>query len=108
MITINIKRNDKNEIVKFSLEGHAGFAKSGNDIVCAAVSAITNMIIIGFEKLNIVPDFEKNDGGSVSFDIPNDLSKEQNSKIQYLLECMTEEFMDIQKNYGKHVKVNEI
>jgi uncharacterized protein YsxB (DUF464 family) len=63
MITINIKRNDKNEIVKFSLEGHAGFAKSGNDIVCAAVSAITNMIIIGFEKLNIIPRFEKDDDG---------------------------------------------
>ena len=108
MITINIKRNDKNEIVKFSLNGHAGYAESGSDIVCAAVSAITNMIIIGFEKLQIVPDFEKNNDGYISFDIPSDLSKEQNSKIQYLLDCMTEEFMDIQKNYMKYVKVNEI
>jgi len=108
MITINIKRNEKNEIVKFSLEGHAGFAKSGKDIVCAAVSAITNMIIIGFEQLNIMPNFEKNDDGYLSFELPNNLTEEQNSKIQYLLNCMTEEFMDIQKNYMKHVKVNEI
>ena len=108
MITINIKRNDKNEIVKFSLEGHAGFAKSGNDIVCAAVSAITNMIIIGFEKLNIMPEFEKDDDGFLSFELPNDLDLETNQKIQFLLECMTEEFMDIQKNYSKYVKVKEI
>ena len=108
MITINIKRNDKNEIIKFSLEGHAGFAKSGNDIVCAAVSAITNMIIMGFEKLNIVPDFEKNDGGYLSLELPNNLTDEQKGKIQFLLDCMTEEFMDIQKNYKKNVKVNEI
>ena len=108
MITINIKRNDKNEIIKFSLEGHAGYAKSGNDIVCAAVSAITNMIIIGFEKLDIVPNFEKNDDGYLSFELPDNLSKEQNDKIQYLLNCMTDEFMDIQNNYVKHVKVNEI
>ena len=108
MITINIKRNDKYEIVKFSLEGHAGFAESGNDIVCAAVSAITNMIIIGFEKLEIMPDFEKNDDGFLSFEQPNNLTEVQNDKVQYLLECMTEEFMDIQKNYKKHVKVNEI
>ena len=108
MITINIKRNDKNEIIKFSLEGHAGYAKSGNDIVCAAVSAITNMIIIGFEKLNIMPAYERNDDGYLSFELPKDLSEEQNSKIQYLLNCMTDEFMDIQKNYVKYVKVNEI
>lgn len=108
MITINIKRNDKNEIISFSLEGHAGFAESGNDIVCAAVSAITNMIIIGFEKLDIVPSFKKNDGGYLSFDLPRDLSEDQSEKIQYLLACMTEEFMDIQKNYNKYVKVNEI
>ena len=108
MITINIKKNDKNEIIKFSLEGHAGYAKSGNDIVCAAVSAITNMIIIGFERLNIMPSFEKNDDGYLSFELPDNLNEEQNSKIQYLLNCMTEEFMDIQKNYIKHVKVNEI
>ena len=108
MITINIKRNDKNEIIKFSLSGHAGFAKSGNDIVCAAVSAITNMIIIGFEKLNINPRFEKNDDGFLSFELPSNLTNEQNNNIQYLLECMAEEFMDIQKNYVKYVKVNEI
>ena len=108
MITINIKRNDKNEIIKFSLEGHAGYAKSGNDIVCAAVSAITNMIIIGFEKLNIMPNYEKNNDGYLSFELSENLSEEQNDKIQYLLECMTEEFMDIQKNYVKYVKVNEI
>ena len=76
--------------------------------MCAAVSAITNMIIIGFEKLNIMPAYERNDDGYLSFELPKDLSEEQNSKIQYLLNCMTDEFMDIQKNYVKYVKVNEI
>lgn len=108
MITINIKRNDKSDIIEFSLSGHAGFAQSGNDIVCAAVSAVTNMVIIGFEMLNIAPNFEKNDGGYLSFELPNDLPSEQNDKIQYLLSCMVEEFMDIQKNYSKYVRVNEI
>ena len=108
MITINIKRNNKNEIVKFSLEGHAGYAKSGSDIVCSAVSAITNMVIMGFEKLEIIPNYEKNDDGYLSFELPDNLNREQYDKIQFLLECMTEEFMDIQKNYMKYVKVKEI
>ena len=108
MITINIKRNNKNEIIKFSLEGHAGYARSGSDIVCSAVSAITNMIIMGFERLQIMPEFEKDDSGYLSFELPSILSKEQNDKIQFLLECMNEEFMDIQKNYSKYVKIKEI
>lgn len=108
MITINIKRNSENEITKFSLSGHAGYAKSGNDIVCSAVSAVTNMIIIGFEKLEIMPNYQKDDDGFLSFELPDDIPIDRKSKMQFLLECMIEEFMDIQKNYSKYVKVKEI
>ena len=59
MITIKINRNEKNEIVSFSLNGHAGYDVNGKDIVCAAVSAVTNMILIGLnEILNIKLKFE--------------------------------------------------
>ena len=64
MITINIKRNVNNEIVSFTLNGHAGYDVQGKDIVCAAVSAVTNMALIGLgEKLKINLKFEKSDGG---------------------------------------------
>ena len=66
------------------------------------------MIIIGFEKLEIMPDYQKNDDGFLSFELPNNIPEDKNSKMQVLLECMIEEFMDIQKNYSKYVKVNEI
>ncbi|WP_278046303.1 ribosomal-processing cysteine protease Prp [Desemzia sp. C1] len=35
-----LKRTEKMEIASFKVEGHAGFAPSDRDIVCAAVSSL--------------------------------------------------------------------
>lgn len=34
-----------------TVDGHAGYAETGNDIVCAAVSALTQTLIAGIESL---------------------------------------------------------
>ena len=39
MITITVKKR-KNDYVDFRSKGHAGYAEAGQDIVCAAVSAL--------------------------------------------------------------------
>ncbi len=38
-------------LVGFSVSGHAGFADSGNDIVCAAVSTAVNMTANGITEI---------------------------------------------------------
>ena len=43
MITINYFRNGNSH--KLTVDGHAGYSSSGNDIVCAAVSAISWTLI---------------------------------------------------------------
>jgi len=40
MIKISIYQNEESKIIGFRSEGHAGFSHSGQDIVCAAVSAL--------------------------------------------------------------------
>lgn len=40
MIHVTIYQNQKDEYIGFSARGHAGFAESGEDIVCAAVSVL--------------------------------------------------------------------
>lgn len=42
MIIVNMYEDDETGLLeKFSVEGHAGYSSRGNDIVCAAVSALT-------------------------------------------------------------------
>lgn len=49
--------NKKNELItNFTIEGHANFASSGNDIVCAAVSALviaTSNTLSHYEKCEV-------------------------------------------------------
>lgn len=41
MINVTIFKNSKTDILGFHVSGHAGYAASGEDIVCSAVSALT-------------------------------------------------------------------
>ena len=108
MITINVERNANNEIVSFSLNGHAGYNVQGKDIVCAAVSAVTNMALIGLgEKLKLDLKFEKNDGGYLKVELPEDINSDDMIVAQFLLESLVTEYLDIESNYGKYILVKE-
>ena len=108
MITINVERNFNNEIVSFSLNGHAGYDVQGKDIVCAAVSAVTNMALIGLgEKLKLNLKFEKSDGGYLKVGLPEDINKDDMMIAQFLLESLVTEYLDIESNYGKYILVKE-
>ena len=50
MTVITVLYNGDN-IVGFVAKGHSGYAKHGEDIVCAAVSALTQTAYLGLEKL---------------------------------------------------------
>lgn len=108
MITIKVTRNDNNEIIGFSLNGHAGYSENGKDIVCAAISAVTNMTIIGLaEKLKLNIKFERNDGGYLKVELPQVISSDDMIVAQFLLESLVTEYLDIEANFGKYVLVNE-
>ena len=108
MITINVERNVNNEIVSFSLNGHAGYDVQGRDIVCAAVSAVTNMALIGLgEKLKLNLKFEKNDGGYLKVELPENINSDDMMVAQFLLESLVTEYLDIESSYGKYILVKE-
>lgn len=50
MINITIYQNEQNEYTGFRMEGHAGYAEHGQDIVCAAVSALVINTINSMES----------------------------------------------------------
>lgn len=49
MIRIEIIRNKEGRIARFTVEGHANAGPHGEDIVCAAVSALTQTALLGLE-----------------------------------------------------------
>lgn len=50
MIRVSIEKNACDNIVGFTIRGHAGYDESGKDIVCAAVSMLVINTINSIEK----------------------------------------------------------
>ena len=63
MIKFSTVKNTDGSIRQFTVSGHSGFAESGEDIVCAAVSSTVWMTINGIEKQKLARlSYEERDG----------------------------------------------
>ena len=98
MITVTISKH-KNQYRGFSFDGHAGFAKFGKDIVCAAVSVLVLNTYNSIEKFTddaFVGDAAP-DGGHITMKFPEDNSNE----LKLLLDSMVLGLEVIEKQYGR-------
>ncbi|MBE3573837.1 MAG: ribosomal-processing cysteine protease Prp [Firmicutes bacterium] len=56
MVRIEFHRNETNGSIRgFTVCGHAGAGSRGNDIVCAAVSALTQACVLGLQRVLQLP-----------------------------------------------------
>lgn len=47
----------KGVIIGINITGHAGYGEPGKDIVCAAISSTSQMIVLGMQDLSVDFDF---------------------------------------------------
>jgi uncharacterized protein YsxB (DUF464 family) len=90
----------------FEVKGHAGFAKSGKDIVCAGVSAITYTAVDGIKTvLSLDADFIEGQDGFMSLWLSAKLTDEDLQKAYIVLATMYEGMKSIQFKYPKNIKI---
>ncbi|HEY4531622.1 MAG TPA: ribosomal-processing cysteine protease Prp [Kurthia sp.] len=108
MITVEIHSNENRESYGFQISGHAYSGEHGRDLVCAGASAIAfgSVNAIG-ELVKITPGIEQGEeGGFLSVIIdPNDLSPEQNVKLQTILQTMVTQFYTMVASYGDFIEL---
>lgn len=51
MIIVSFFKDDNDNILKYTVKGHAGFAESGKDIVCSAVSILAHTTYVSLLKV---------------------------------------------------------
>jgi Predicted ribosomal protein len=108
MITITIvRRPSDRRIVSFAAEGHANYAKRGEDIVCAGVSAVTVGTVNAIETLTGIRLPYSMRNGWLQSAIPETGAPAADDKVQLLLESMVVMLDTIQQSYGKYVVVRE-
>lgn len=104
MININIVRDKEGFIWEYVVKGHAGYAKNGKDIVCAAVTAIACTGVGALEDIlgiegSIVGD------GYVKCVLPCDIKNDDKQKAKIILDTIVIGFKQIELSYKKYISV---
>ena len=99
MIKISFLYTENENLIGFEFNGHAGFASAGNDIICAAVSALVFTTVNSVEELTgcgfEVEENEKK--GHIYFRLKDESDKD----AILLLKSLRLGVEQIQKTYGK-------
>ena len=106
MTVVEIIYNGNNKIERVTATGHANYSE-GEDIVCASVSTLWQTALLGLLKVvNLDIEYEIDDG-YLTFEIPQDLSYEEDQKVEVILQTLREGLLDIESGYKKFVKMEE-
>lgn len=91
----------------FEATGHTGYAEEGSDIVCSAVSAITQTAAMGItEVLGICAGLDISEG-SLYLILPDDTAQEDFEKAGIILDTMAMGLRSIAATYGDYINISE-
>ncbi len=99
----------KESVIKgFTVTGHAGFAAKGEDIVCAAVSAVTQTALLGMlELLGSKPLWKIEEQGYLECWLPSEITPEEEKKAQIILQTMEFGLRNIQVSHEQFLTVRK-
>jgi uncharacterized protein YsxB (DUF464 family) len=106
MITVTVKKRN-NAYVSFTSSGHAGYAEHGQDIVCAAVSALIINTVNSIEQFtdDVIKAEEKD--GFISFTFQKPITERGTLLMDSLVLGLTE-IEHSYKNRYLTIKVKEV
>ena len=107
MTKINIYRNRK-DIVKFVVSGHTDYKDQGEDIVCAAISALSMNALNGLtDVVGLTVGYEVRDG-YLECILPEMLSREERKSANVLLDALLLSFKNLEKQYREYITIIEL
>ena len=101
MTKIKVFRKD-GHIMGLEVKGHTGLSEEGTDVLCSAVSALTQGALLGLKEVaRVKTEFSTGDG-YLKFNI-----FEHTEKTDAILETMYVSLKDIQTGYKRHIKMED-
>jgi len=107
VITVRVGRAEDGSVISLHTEGHAGFADPGEDIVCAAVTALVVTALIGLKRVAAHPHEGRAGSGKAWCRLLPGGTPESLLKAQAILETTVLGLKDIEKDYKDYVRVTE-
>lgn len=101
MVKVIFFKNQQGEIIRFTASGHTNLSRKGNDILCAAVSALVQGAVIGLECYS-QPGVEKRDESGF---IDVWLGK-KSEVVEAIVNTLFLSLKRIEQEYHKHLQVS--
>jgi uncharacterized protein len=107
MIKIHVERDERGQLERILIKGHAYYDDPGKDIVCAAVSGISVGLVNAVEKLLGVRVHAADDHpGKLDCRVPRDLADPKKiAEVRLLLEAMLVSLHDVADEAPAFVKI---
>ncbi len=105
MIKVVIKRDVSGSIKSMNVDGHAGYAEKGQDIICSAVSVTAYTAAGALEDLAGLSRCYSEEDGHMTISLPSDMTTQQKATAGIILETTAIGFKQIELSYGKYVLV---
>ena len=101
-----VKRSD-GALIGFSSEGHSGYAEAGKDIVCAAISALTQTALAGLKDVAGIPVMFDVDDNRAFIEVLTtpEATDEHIRQAQLLLKTLNEGLQAIQREYPRNLRI---
>ena len=94
--------------VGFEAAGHAMFREAGSDIVCSAVSALTQTAVLGLtELLELELDLSIDEEEGICCRLKPGLTPGQQQQAQLILDTMWIGLRSIEESYAENLRVCE-
>lgn len=88
MIQVDVTRDPTGTILRFRVAGHAGYADRGRDVVCAAVSVLSQAAVLGLEEIVGLEPEVRIEPGLLSCSLPEGLEAGEARRAQDILETV--------------------
>lgn len=107
MVKITFYKDDTGRLTGFRMKGHANFSSKGGDVVCSAVSMLSQTTLLGLSEIvNLKIPYTMRDG-YLCCELPKNISEEQALMAKALLETMRLGIKNIVKRYNRYVDIDE-
>jgi len=103
MTIVTFYHDEHDNYIGFEASGHSGYSKSGNDIVCAGISALLTTLVNSLDELTDAKLFFENDAKSGYMKLM--VEDNNTEKVQLLFKSSQLGLNEIQENYSKYLKL---
>ena len=102
------KKQDK--FIGFECKGHTGYSESGQDVLCATISGITQSCLVGLLRVvKVSPKCTRDDeSGYLKIELPNNLNIDKVEESNILIAVVYESIMDLIDGYSEYISMEVI